>query len=132
MAEQLAGLGVVEHGAVAAREGRIVFAGPESELPAAAREGAEIVDCGGRWITPGLIDCHTHLVHAGNRANEFEMKMAGAAYLDILAAGGGIISTVRATRTASMESLIAQTRSRLLRMFANGTTTVEAKTGRSV
>ena len=78
---------------------------------------------------PGFVDPHTHVIWAGDRANEFELKMAGAAYLDILASGGGIISTVRSTRTASIESLIAQTRPRLLRMFAHGTTTVEAKTG---
>jgi imidazolonepropionase len=78
---------------------------------------------------PGFVDPHTHVIWAGDRANEFEKKMAGAAYLDILAAGGGILSTVRATRTASIESLMAQTRPRLLRMFAHGTTTVEAKTG---
>jgi len=78
---------------------------------------------------PGFVDPHTHLIWAGDRANEFEMKMGGMAYLDILAAGGGIISTVKATRTASMETLIAQTRPRLLRMFAHGTTTAEAKTG---
>ena len=78
---------------------------------------------------PGFVDPHTHVIWGGDRANEFEMKMAGAKYLDILAAGGGIISTVRATRTASIETLIAQTRPRLLRMFAHGTTTVEAKTG---
>lgn len=71
MAESSAGLGVVERGAVAARDGRIVYAGPESEMPAAFLQGAETVDCEGRWITPGLIDCHTHLVYAGNRANEF-------------------------------------------------------------
>ncbi|WP_345310004.1 imidazolonepropionase [Candidatus Villigracilis saccharophilus] len=78
---------------------------------------------------PGFVDPHTHLIWAGDRANEFEMKMGGMAYLDILAAGGGIISTVKATRTASMEMLIAQTRPRLLRMFSHGTTTAEAKTG---
>jgi len=78
---------------------------------------------------PGFVDPHTHLIWAGDRANEFEMKMAGARYMDILAAGGGIISTVRATRAASIESLVAQTRPRLLRMFAHGTTTAEAKTG---
>ncbi|MCZ7548398.1 MAG: imidazolonepropionase [Anaerolineales bacterium] len=78
---------------------------------------------------PGFVDPHTHLIWAGDRADEFEMKMAGANYLDILARGGGIISTVRATRTASLEALIAQTRPRLLRMFAHGTTTAEAKTG---
>jgi imidazolonepropionase len=78
---------------------------------------------------PGFVDPHTHVIWAGDRANEFEMKMGGMAYLDILAAGGGILSTVRATRMASIETLIAQTRPRLLRMFAHGTTTAEAKTG---
>ena len=78
---------------------------------------------------PGFVDPHTHVIWAGDRADEFEMKMGGMAYLDILAAGGGIISTVKATRTASIETLIAQTRPRLLRMFAHGTTTAEAKTG---
>ncbi|RUT97609.1 imidazolonepropionase, partial [Mesorhizobium sp. M7A.T.Ca.TU.009.01.3.2] len=80
MADGSAGLGVIEHGAVAARDGRIVYAGPESELPPTLALAAETVDCVGRWITPGLIDCHTHLVHAGNRANEFEMRLAGATY----------------------------------------------------
>ncbi|TIQ01856.1 MAG: imidazolonepropionase, partial [Mesorhizobium sp.] len=74
------GLGIVEDGAIAARDGLIVYAGPEADMPAALLQGAEIVDCEGRWITPGLIDCHTHLVHAGNRANEFEMRLAGATY----------------------------------------------------
>jgi imidazolonepropionase len=129
MAEQLPGLGVVEHGAVAARDGRIVFAGPESELPAAAREGAEIVDCGGRWITPGLIDCHTHLVHAGNRANEFEMRLAGATYEEVARAGGGIISSVKALRAASEETLVAETLPRLDALIAEGVTTVEVKSG---
>src|SRR4051812_10671849 len=129
MAEQLAGLGVVEHGAVAAREGRIVFAGPESELPAVAREGAEIVDCGGRWITPGLIDCHTHLVHAGNRANEFEMRLAGATYEQVAKAGGGIVSSVRALRAASEDELVRESLPRLDALMAEGVTTIEIKSG---
>jgi imidazolonepropionase len=78
---------------------------------------------------PGFVDPHTHVIWGGDRAKEYEMRLEGAKYLDILAAGGGILSTVRATRTASIETLIAQTRPRLLRMFAHGTTTVEAKTG---
>ena len=80
-------------------------------------------------VMPGFVDPHTHVIWGGDRAKEYEMRLEGAKYLDILAAGGGIISTVRATRTASIETLIAQTRPRLLRMFAHGTTTVEAKTG---
>ena len=78
MAEGDAGLGIVEKGAIAARDGQIVYAGPEADMPSALSQGAEATDCEGRWITPGLIDCHTHLVHAGNRANEFEMRLAGA------------------------------------------------------
>ena len=89
------GLGVIERGAVAARAGRIVFAGPEADLPAGWRAQARIVDCEGRWITPGLIDCHTHLVYAGDRAQEFEMRLAGATYEEIARRGGGILSTVR-------------------------------------
>ncbi|RVC63571.1 imidazolonepropionase, partial [Mesorhizobium sp. M2A.F.Ca.ET.046.02.1.1] len=84
MADGAAGLGIVEKGAVVARDGLIVYAGPEADMPAAAGQGAETVDCVGRWITPGLIDCHTHLVYAGNRANEFEMRLAGATYEDCL------------------------------------------------
>jgi imidazolonepropionase len=129
MAERLPGLGVVEHGAVGAHEGRIVFAGPESELPAAARQDAEIVDCGGRWITPGLIDCHTHLVHAGNRANEFEMRLAGATYEEVARAGGGIVSSVEALRAASEETLVVETLPRLDALIAEGVTTVEVKSG---
>ena len=87
------------------------------------------LDASGCVMMPGFVDPHTHLIWAGDRAGEFEMKMAGAKYLDILAAGGGILSTVKATRAASIESLIAQTRPRLLRMFAHGTTTAEAKSG---
>ncbi|RUX79899.1 imidazolonepropionase, partial [Mesorhizobium sp. M7A.F.Ca.CA.004.08.1.1] len=96
MVDGSAGLGVVEHGAVAARDGRIVYAGLESELPPTLAQGAETVDCEGRWITPGLIDCHTHLVHAGNRANEFEMRLAGATYEEVARAGQPHLEFVRA------------------------------------
>src|SRR5262245_751187 len=91
LAGNLPGLGIVENGAVAVRDGRIAFAGAEADLPAAEFSRAEIIDCEGRWITPGLVDCHTHLVHAGNRANEFEMRLAGATYEEISKAGGGIV-----------------------------------------
>ena len=95
LAPHAPGLGVIEKGALATREGRIVFAGPEPELPLAIRAGAaRIVDCEGRWITPGLIDCHTHLVYGGDRAREFEMRLDGATYEEIARAGGGILSTV--------------------------------------
>jgi imidazolonepropionase len=121
-------LGIIENGAVVVREEKIVAVGTTDEMRA-AYPGEPTLDASGCVLMPGFVDPHTHLIWAGDRANEFEMKMAGMHYLDILAAGGGIISTVRATRTASIETLIAQTRPRLLRMFANGTTTAEAKTG---
>ena len=129
LAEGLAGLGIVEQGAVAARDGRIVFAGVEANMPLGLREGAEIIDCQGRWITPGLIDCHTHLVHAGNRANEFEMRLAGATYEEVARAGGGIVSSVKALRAASEAELVAQTLPRLDALIAEGVTTVEIKSG---
>ncbi len=88
------GLGIVEHGALAARDGRIAFAGPSADLPA-AWDAVDRVRLDGRWITPGLVDCHTHLVYAGDRAHEFELRLAGASYEAIARAGGGILSTVR-------------------------------------
>lgn len=128
MAESSPGLGIVEHGAIAAREGRIVYAGPESEMPAALAQG-ETIDCGGRWISPGLIDCHTHLIHAGNRANEFEMRLAGATYEEVAKAGGGIVSSVKSLRAASESELVAQSLPRLDALIAEGVTTVEIKSG---
>ncbi len=123
------GLGIVEKGAIAARDGRIAFAGPEDELPAVLRKRARIVDCEGRWITPGFIDCHTHLVYGGDRAAEFEMRLAGASYEEIARAGGGILSTVRATRAASEEELVASALRRLDALIAEGVTTIEVKSG---
>jgi imidazolonepropionase len=122
------GLGVAEHGAVAAKDGRIVFAGPAAELPAGA-DAARRVALDGRWITPGLIDCHTHLVYAGDRAHEFELRLAGASYEDIARAGGGIVSTVKATRAASEDDLVRASLHRLDRLIAEGVTTVEIKSG---
>ena len=121
-------LGIIPNGAVLIRDEKILAVGLTDELRAAYNDEPTL-DASGCVVMPGFVDPHTHLIWAGDRANEFEMKMAGKPYLDILAAGGGIISTVRQTRTASIESLIAQTRPRLFRMFAHGTTTVEAKTG---
>ncbi len=123
------GLGVVEHGAVAVRDGRIVYAGAEAELPAAWRAQAETIDCEGRWITPGLIDCHTHLVHAGNRANEFEQRLNGASYQEIARAGGGIVASLKALRAASEDELARQSLARLDALIAEGVTTVEIKSG---
>ncbi|SEK95035.1 imidazolonepropionase [Pseudoxanthomonas sp. GM95] len=122
------GLGEVRDGAIAACDGRIVHAGPLSSLPAGL-EVANRIDCGGRWISPGLIDCHTHLVYAGNRANEFEQRLQGVSYADIAKAGGGIVSTVRATRAADDDALIAATLPRLDAMLAEGVTTIEIKSG---
>jgi len=129
LVEGVPDLGKVEHGAIMARDGRIVFAGSEADMPAGLKAGAEIIDCAGRWITPGLIDCHTHLVHAGNRANEFEMRLAGATYEEVARAGGGIVSSVKALRGASEADLIAQTLPRLDALIAEGVTTVEIKSG---
>lgn len=121
-------LGIIEDGAVVIRDERIVAVGKTDELRNAYPDEPSF-DANHCVVMPGFVDPHTHVIWAGDRADEFEMKMAGTPYLDILAAGGGILSTVKATRTASMETLIAQTRPRLLRMFRNGTTTAEAKTG---
>jgi imidazolonepropionase len=121
------GLGLIENGAVAARDGRIAWIGPTGDLP--AFDAAEQIDVAGRWITPGLIDCHTHLVYAGNRAHEFELRLAGASYEEIARAGGGILSTVKATRAASASDLLEATLSRLDRLIAEGVTTVEIKSG---
>ncbi len=129
LAEGQPGLGIIERGAVAARGSRLVFAGPEAELPRELLTAHDITDCDGRWITPGLIDCHTHLVHAGNRAREFELRLQGASYEDIARAGGGIVSSVKALRAASLDELVAQSLPRLDALIAEGVTTVEIKSG---
>ncbi|HUG63527.1 MAG TPA: imidazolonepropionase [Methylomirabilota bacterium] len=121
------GLGVVENGVVASRTGRIVYAGRAADCPPG--DARSTVDCAGRWITPGLIDCHTHLVHAGDRAREFEMRLSGAGYEEIARAGGGIVSTVRATRAADEAELVAAALPRLDALIAEGVTTVEIKSG---
>ena len=110
-------------GTVASAGGRIVYAGPMDGAP----DGGRRVDCEGRWITPGLVDCHTHLVFGGDRAAEFEQRLAGASYEEIAAAGGGIVSSVRATRTADEAALVASGLGRLDRLLAEGVTTVEVK-----
>jgi imidazolonepropionase len=123
------GLGIVESGAIAMREGRIAFVGLQADLPAAWRKGARVVDCEGRWITPALIDCHTHLVYGGDRAREFELRLAGATYEQIAREGGGILSTVRATRVASEDELLRSALERLDALIAEGVGTVEVKSG---
>jgi imidazolonepropionase len=119
--------GALEPAALAARDGRIAWIGPLAGAP--NFEAAETTDLGGRWVTPGLIDCHTHLVYAGDRAGEFEQRLMGASYREIAEAGGGIVSTVRATREASEDELVGQSRRRLDALLAEGVTTVEIKSG---
>jgi imidazolonepropionase len=126
--EAMGELGIIEDGALAAREGRIVAVGPSADLRA-AYDAAQTIDASGKVVTPGFVDPHTHVVWAGDRAAEFEMRVAGASYMEIMQAGGGINSTVQQTRAASLGELVAQSRPRLERMLAYGTTTVEAKTG---
>jgi imidazolonepropionase len=121
------GLGVVENGAIAASNGRIAWVGPAGEMP--AFDSRERTDLEGRWVTPGLIDCHTHLVYGGNRAHEFELRLAGATYEEIARAGGGILSTVKATRAASEADLVAASLPRLDALIAEGVTTIEIKSG---
>jgi imidazolonepropionase len=128
LAPRRPGLGIVERGAVAAKDGRIAFAGAMADLPG-GWDAADKIALGGRWITPGLIDCHTHLVYAGDRAHEFELRLAGASYEEIARAGGGILSTVRSTRAASEDDLVAATLPRLDRLLAEGVTTIEIKSG---
>jgi len=122
------GIGILERGAVAATGGRIAFAGPMAELPT-GWDAVQRVALDGRWVTPGLIDCHSHLVYAGDRAQEFELRLAGASYEEIARAGGGILSTVKATRAASEDDLVAAALPRLDRLLAEGVTTVEIKSG---
>jgi imidazolonepropionase len=119
--------GSIENGAVGIQDGHIVRVGPRTEM--AGFQARSIEPLGGAWITPGLIDCHTHLVFGGNRAGEFEQRLAGATYEEIAAAGGGIVSTVTATREASLESLVEASRPRLRALMRGGVTTVEIKSG---
>jgi imidazolonepropionase len=124
MAPEMPGLGIIEHGMVAESAGRITYAGPA--LPC---DAPETIDCENRWITPGLIDCHTHLVYGGDRAAEFEARLNGASYEEIARAGGGIMSTVNATRAATETELLSASRPRLNALLAEGVTTIEIKSG---
>jgi imidazolonepropionase len=119
--------GAIEDGAVGIQDGRIVRVGRRIDL--AGYRAQRVEPLGGAWVTPGLIDCHTHLVFGGNRAAEFEQRLEGAGYEDIARAGGGIWSTVKATRLASLEELVEQARPRLRALMRGGVTTVEIKTG---
>jgi imidazolonepropionase len=121
------GLGVIEDGSIAARDGRIAWVGPRRELP--GLDAKERIPLDGRWVTPGLIDCHTHLVYAGDRAHEFELRLAGVSYEELAQRGGGILSTVMATRAASESDLLSSSLPRLDALISEGVTTVEVKSG---
>ena len=121
------GLGIIRDGVIAAHEGRIVHVGSAADAP--SLDAINRIDCAGRWISPGLIDCHTHLVYAGNRAGEFEQRLQGVSYAEIARAGGGIVSTVKATRGADDEALTKASLPRLDAMLAEGITTIEIKSG---
>lgn len=125
---QMRDLGIIENGAAAILDGEIAGVGNSSEI-FSEFESDNIYDAAGKTVTPGFIDCHTHLVYAGNRLDEFELKIKGADYLEILENGGGILSTVWQTRQASLEDLIEQSRPRLDKMLRHGVTTCEVKTG---
>ncbi len=125
---QLGDLALIENAALAIRNGQIAAAGPREQITA-SYQAATIIEAGGRIVTPGLIDPHTHLIWAGDRAGEFEQRLAGATYQQIMAAGGGINRTVRDTRAAALVELVNQARGRLDKMLSHGTTTLECKTG---
>lgn len=122
-------LGILENGALLARAGQIVAVGNTPDILAAAAPDTRLMDASGKVVLPGFVDAHTHVVFAGDRAAEFELRLQGATYLELLKAGGGIMNTVRATRAAPLAQILAETRGRLARMLAHGTTTAEAKTG---
>lgn len=122
--------GAIDDGALAVADGRIAWVGPRGDLPAEATTlAATVHDADGRWMTPGLVDCHTHIVFAGSRRRDFEMRIAGAGRAEMLAAGGGIPATVRATRAATEDALLAGALPRIDRLRAEGVTTVEIKSG---
>ena len=121
--------GTLENAVLAVKDGNIAYIGDRAGLPAFDALATPLHDVKGQWILPGLIDCHTHLIYAGSRANEFEMRLNGASYQDIAAAGGGIKSTVAATRAASHEQLFVLAKARLNALLGQGVTTVEIKSG---
>src|SRR5512141_1543043 len=125
-----AAYGAIENAALGWKDGKITFAAAQALLPGKPDAlAAQVEALGGAWITPGLIDCHTHLVFAGNRAGEFEQRLNGASYEDIARAGGGIVSTVNKTRAASADELFAQSLPRARGLLADGVTTLEIKSG---
>jgi imidazolonepropionase len=126
LATMAGGYGELRDGAIGVKDGRIAWLGPRGGAPQGA---LEVHDCGGAWLTPGLVDCHTHIVHAGNRSDEFEARLNGASYEEIARRGGGIMSTVRATRAASIDELVRASAPRVASLLAEGVTTLEIKSG---
>ena len=129
MTEGAKGYGAIENGAIAIANGKIAWLGTEAQLPDFDLNTVKVIDGGGTWLTPGLVDCHTHIVYGGNRANEFEMRLEGKSYQEIANAGGGIISTVKATRAASEEALFKSALKRLKALHQQGVTSIEIKSG---
>lgn len=129
MTEGAKGYGAIENGAIAIANGKIAWLGTEAQLPDFDLNTIKVIDGGGTWLTPGLVDCHTHIVYGGNRANEFEMRLEGKSYQEIANAGGGIISTVKATRAASEEALFKSALKRLKALHQQGVTSIEIKSG---
>ncbi|MBA2057041.1 imidazolonepropionase [Psychrobacter cryohalolentis] len=123
--------GQLENAAIGIKDGKIAWIGAHAQMTPYLihYQSQQIKDANGHWITPGLIDCHTHIVYGGNRSNEFEARLHGANYQDIAAKGGGIVSTVRSTREASFEALFAQSEKRLLALIKEGVTSIEIKSG---
>lgn len=130
MRTDLGPYGVIENAALGWRSGKLVFAGPQADLPAPPQQlCTQVESASNAWVTPGLVDCHTHLVFAGSRADEFEQRLNGASYEEIARTGGGIMSSVRATREADEEDLLAQSLRRARMLVADGVTTLEIKSG---
>ncbi len=129
MAAEAADYGIVEDAALAISKGKISWIGEMQSLPEFDSSSIQVIDGEGRWLTPGLIDCHTHIVYGGNRANEFEMRLQGKSYEEIANAGGGIVSTVSATRSSTEDQLFESASKRLLALCKEGVTTVEIKSG---
>ena len=123
------GYGLIDNGAILTEGPLIRWLGPEQDFAKTSPAVDEVVDCRGRLVTPGLIDCHTHVVHAGNRVREFEVKLEGSSYEAVAKAGGGILSTVRAVRQASLEELVAASLPRVMKLMSEGVTTIEIKSG---
>ncbi|MDR2311915.1 MAG: imidazolonepropionase [Brucellaceae bacterium] len=126
--ENADGLGLIDDAAIVVEQGRIAYVGPQAEMPALYAD-YPATNCENRLITPGLIDCHTHLIHAGNRAHEFELRLEGASYEEVAKAGGGIVSSVKVLRAASEDDLVRESLPRLDALIAEGATTVEVKSG---